>query len=126
MVADTERPLFKISGSSPLHCFLFHVLHNEKKKSQIFAVIFWSHGNFFDILLVFVSFLQIHYGVCFFHILSFYFCLLQINFSIYLLLALLTFFYHFHKNPSLCLVSRLGFFDNNLCYSFFIYNKKKI
>ena len=39
--------------------------------------------------------------------------------SIYLLLALLIFFYHFHNNLSLYLVSRLCFFDNKLCYSFF-------
>ena len=39
--------------------------------------------------------------------------------SIYLLLALLIFFYHFHNNLSLYSVSRLCFFDNKLCYSFF-------
>ena len=54
--------------------------------------------NFFDILLVFAFFLQTYFGICFFHILSFYFFLLQISFCIYLLLAPLIFLYHFRNN----------------------------
>ena len=55
------------------------------------------HDNFFDILLVFVFFLQTYYDIYFFHTLSFYFFLLQINFCIYLLHYLLTFLYYFHN-----------------------------
>ena len=70
---------------------------------------FLRHNNFFDILLVFVSFLRTYCEICFFHILSFYFYLLQISFCIYLLLALLISLYQFHNNLLLYLVSRLGF-----------------
>ena len=75
---------------------------------------FLPRDNFFDILLVFVSFLQTYCGICFFHILSFYFFLLQISFCIYLLLALLILLYHFHKNLLLYLVLSPDFFDNKL------------
>ena len=68
-------------------------------------------GNFFDILLVFISFLQTYCGICFFHILSFSSYLPERNFCIYLLLALLILFYHFHSNLLLYLLSRLCFFD---------------
>ena len=57
-------------------------------------------------------------------ILSFYFCLLQINFYIYLLLTLLTFFYHFHNNFLLYLVSHSCFFDNKFLQSSFIHDRK--
>ena len=96
----------------------------KRKKVNFFILIFWSHGNFFWCSFSFVSFLQTYYGICSFHVLSFYICLLQISFCIYLLLALLTFFNHFHNTLLLYLVSRLCFFDNKLCYSFFVYNKK--
>ena len=110
---------------SKLRCFLFHFLYNEKKKVKFFILIFWSHGKFFEILLVFVSFLQIFYGICFFHILSLNFCLHQINFYIYLLLAFLTFFYHFHINPSLYLVSLSNFLIKS-CVTLFLYVIQKV
>ena len=74
---------------------------------------FLPRDNFFDILLVFF-FLQTNYGMYSSHNLSFCFFLLQISFCIYLLLAVLIFFYHFHNNILLYLVSLLGFFDNRL------------
>ena len=58
-------------------------------------------------------------------ILSFYFCLLQINFYIYLLLPLLTFFYHFHNNILLYLVSHPCFFDNKF-FSHLLYMIEKL
>ena len=88
-----------------------------------------SRDNFFDILLVFVFFLQTYCGICFFHILSFYFFLLRISFFIIFII----FLYHFDNNLSLYLVSRLCFSDNKLIqrnfiqrsciHSLFIYNK---
>ena len=72
-------------------CSMFSTM--KRKKVKFFILIFLSRGNFFDILLVFISVLQIHYSICFFHILAFYFYLLQVNFYNYLLLALLTFFF---------------------------------
>ena len=81
-------------------------------------------GNFFDILLVFVFFLQTYYDICFFQIFSFHFYLLQISFVIYHLLALLIFLYRFHNNLLPYLVSHLCFFDNKFSHSFFIHNNK--
>ena len=83
-----------------------------------------SPRNFFDILLVFVSFFR--HDICFFHILSLslFFFRLQITFCIYLLLALLIFLYYFHNNLLLYLVSNLSFFNNKFCHSFFIISWK--
>ena len=78
---------------------------------------------FFDIPLVFVSFLQA-YRICFFHTLSFCFFVLQVSFCINPLLALLIFLYYFYNNLLLYLVSHLCFFDNKFSHSFFIYSKK--
>ena len=89
---------------------------------------FLPHDNFFDILLIFVFFLQTYRDICSSHILSFYFFFLQISFCIYLLLAFIMSLYHFYNNLLLYLVSRLGFFDNKLnqrIHSFFIYTIKK-
>ena len=86
---------------------------------------FYPCNILFDILLVFVFFLQTYCGICFFHILSFYGFLLQIIFYIYLLLTSLIFLYHFHNNLLLYLVSRTCFFDNKLihrnCIHSFLY-----
>ena len=81
----------------------------------------------FDILLVFVSFLQTYYDTYSFHILSFYFFLLQISFCIYLLPALLITLCYFYSNLLLYLVSNLCFFDNKLnqCSHSFLYIPKK-
>ena len=62
---------------------------------------FLSCNNFFDILLVFVFFLQTYYDTYSSRILFFYFFLLQISFYIYLLLVLLISLYHFHQHQSL-------------------------
>ena len=67
-----------------------HLIHYQNN----FIEIFYPYDNLFDILLVFVSFLQTYYNVYFFHILFFYFFPFQINFCIYFLLALLIFLYH--------------------------------
>ena len=108
-------------------CSMFYTMKKKKKKIKFFILIFWYHGNFFDVLLVFVSFLQTYYGICFFHILFFYFYLFQINFCNFcnLSLTLLNSFYRFHNNLSHYLVSCLCFSDNKLCYSFFIHNNNK-
>ena len=85
--------------------------------------------SFMMIFLIFfksVFFLQTYYGVCFFHILSFYLFLLQISLYIYLWHAFSIFLYHFHNKLLLYLVSRFCFSDNKSSHSIFIYNKKKL
>ena len=88
---------------------------------------FLPRDNFFDILLVFVSFLQTYYDIYSSHILFLFFS--SLDKILYLSLACsLNLFYHFHNNLLLYLVSRLGFFDNKLksAHSLvFIYDKKK-
>ena len=96
---------------SEMYGLLPHFCTMEKKKSKCFILIFSPHGNFFDILLVFVFFLRTYYDICFNHIFAFHFFLLQISFCIYLLFSLLIFLYHFY-NLLLYLVSHLCFFDN--------------
>ena len=59
---------------------------------------FLPRDNFFDILLVFFSFLQLYCDIYFSHILFFYFFLLQRSFFIYLLPVLLISLYNFHNN----------------------------
>ena len=70
--------------------------------------------DIFDEVLYFLC--SYCYDNSLFFILSFH--LLQINFCNYLC------FYRLHNNLSLYLVSSLCFFDNKLCSSFFMYNKK--
>ena len=67
-------------------------------KYTAFCSLFGLTNFFFDILLVFASFLQTYQNICFSHNFSFYFYLLQKNFYTYLLLALLIFFFHSHNN----------------------------
>ena len=74
---------------------------------------FLPRDNFFDILLVFVSFLQTYYNIYSSHILFLFFS--SLDKILYLSLACsLNLLYHFHNNLLLYLVSRLGFFDNRL------------
>ena len=106
----------------------YHI-HHQKYFIYYYIDNFQPRGNFFDILLVLVSFLQTYYDICFFHILSFCFFLIQISFCIYLLLAVLIFLYCSDNlllflNLLLYLVSHLCFFDNKFSHSFFIYSKK--
>ena len=104
-------------------CSIFILL--KEKKSKFFILIFQHHGNVFDILLVFVSFLQTYYDIFFFHIFAFHFIVLEIRFCIYVLLALLIFPYHFYNNLLLYLVSDLYFYNKFLqkTHSFFTYDK---
>ena len=81
-------------------CSMFYT--KKRKKVKFFSYIFWFHGNFFDILLAFVSFLQTYYGICFFHIiclfLSYYLILLWSSSDKFLCLSLacsLNLFYHY-------------------------------
>ena len=92
--------------------------------TNILFIIFLPFDIFFDILLIFASFLQTYYDICFFHILSFSFYLLEISFYIYFLLALLVFLYHFYDNILLYLVLFLCSFDNKFSYSFSCIKKK--
>ena len=88
---------------------------------------FLLRNNVFNILLMFVSFLQTYYSIYSSHILFIYLFLLQISFCIYLLLALLIFFNHFHNNLLLYLVWHLCFFDyklNQQSHSFLYIIKK--
>ena len=93
----------------------YYQIHEKMK----LCFLFQPHGSFFDILLVFVFFLQTYYDIYFFHILSFYFFLLQINFCIDLLPFVLIFLYQFYHNPLLCLV-HFSVFCFFLIISFFI------
>ena len=93
---------------------------------------FLPRDNFFDILLVFVSFLQTYYDIYSSHILFLFFS--SLDKILYLSLACsLNLFYHFHNNLLLYLVSCLGFFDNKLnqhfqwnCIHSFLYVIKKL
>ena len=96
---------------------LLHTLLKSRLKiyfMHYYIETFLSRDNFFDTLLVFVSFLQTYCNICSHNILSVHFFLLQISFCIYLLLALLISLYHFHNNLLLYLVLCLGFFDTKL------------
>ena len=70
-----------------------------------------SCNKFFDILLVFASFLQTYYDVYSLHILFLYFFLLQIGLPIYLLPAPLISLYYFYNNLLLYLVSSIHYFN---------------
>ena len=113
MKSAFNNPIF-----SKMYGFLFHfyTMKRKKKIKKIFILIFWPDSNFFDILLVFVSFLQTYYDIWFFYIFAFHFFLLRISFCIYLLLALLIVLYHFYNNGLLYLVSHLCFFDNKFLH----------
>ena len=121
------KVIFNNTIFTKIQSFLFHFLYYEKKsqKSKFFISIFWSRGNFFDILLIFAYFLQTYYDTYFFHILFMFFS--SSDNSLYLFFALLLIlFYYFCNNLLPCLVSHLYFFDNKFYHSFFIYNKKFI
>ena len=83
---------------------------------------------FFDILLVFASFLQTYYDIHCSHIFFFSFFILQISCYIYLLPAPLISLYYFYSNLLLYLVSNLCFFNNRLnqgSHPFLYITKKK-
>ena len=75
---------------------------------------FLSRNNFLDILLVFVSFLQICCGIYSSYILFFIFFLLQMSFYINFLLSLLISLHYCYSNLLLYLVTNLCFFDGKL------------
>ena len=74
--------MIPFSPKNKAPCSIFYTM--KRKKVKITFLSFWLHGNFFDILLVFISFLQTYYDIYFLYILSFHFSLFQINFCIYL------------------------------------------
>ena len=110
--------------------YLLLLLKLQLKNYFIYYYIetFLSCNNFFDILLVFVFFLQTYYDTYSSRIFFFSFFLLEISFCIYFLPAFLASLYYFYSNLLLYLVLCFGFFDNKLnqqSHSFLYITKKK-
>ena len=119
---NTQQLFFRISFFCVLQDFLpiepaithFYMLVCQLQLKNYFihcyVETFLSCNNFFDILLVSVSFLQTYYDTYSSRILSFYFFLLQISFCIYLSPVLLISLYYFYSNFLLYLVHVSFFF----------------
>ena len=113
----------------PFYLLLLLKLQLKNYFIHYYIETFLPRNNFFDILLVFVFFLQTYYDTYSSRIFFFSFFLLQISFCIYFLPALLASLYYFYSNLLLYLVLCFGFFDNKLnqrSHSFIQQKKKKI